>query len=88
MSDGYRTPTRLVSDDRLRPRCHGCGRLLAELATAPWIIRCDRCSLTNVGRVDGAVLLRCDAGHDVSGENAERVAVGRAHRTRCVTCEG
>jgi hypothetical protein len=29
------------------PRCWRCSRLLAELVTRPWSIRCGRCKATN-----------------------------------------
>jgi len=28
-------------------RCYRCGRLLAELVSRPWRIRCSRCKATN-----------------------------------------
>jgi phage FluMu protein Com len=31
----------------LEPRCKGCGKLLAEKVTRPWVIRCGRCKVTN-----------------------------------------
>jgi phage FluMu protein Com len=31
----------------LKPRCKGCGKLLAEKVTRPWEIRCVRCKVTN-----------------------------------------
>jgi phage FluMu protein Com len=30
-----------------RPRCWRCQRLLAELVTRPWAIRCGRCKALN-----------------------------------------
>jgi len=33
---------------RLRVRCAYCGRLIAEMVTAPWKIRCTRCKSINV----------------------------------------
>ena len=39
---------------RLKVRCANCGKLLAELVTAPWRIRCGRCKAQNVS-----------AGHEV-----------------------
>lgn len=32
---------------RTKVRCAGCGKLLAELVTAPWIIKCSRCKSDN-----------------------------------------
>lgn len=32
---------------RLHVRCAGCGKLLAEMVTSPWIIRCSRCKSDN-----------------------------------------
>jgi phage FluMu protein Com len=32
---------------RLSVRCAGCGKLLAEMVTAPWAIRCPRCKSEN-----------------------------------------
>ena len=48
-------PTTSVTD--VKPRCQGpskmgdehCGRLLAELVTRPWRIKCGRCGMLNQG---------------------------------------
>lgn len=61
MSDRYPTPVRekpdvppLVSDRQ--PRCQGtsrgraCHRMLAELVTRPWVIKCSRCGYVNVAQ--------------------------------------
>jgi phage FluMu protein Com len=32
---------------RTKVRCASCGRLLAEVVTAPWLIRCSRCKADN-----------------------------------------
>jgi hypothetical protein len=32
---------------RLQVRCAACGKLLAELLTSPWMIRCPRCKADN-----------------------------------------
>lgn len=32
---------------RLNVRCGSCGKLLAELLTSPWRIRCSRCKADN-----------------------------------------
>ena len=32
---------------RLRVRCGECGKLLAEMVTAPWLLRCPRCKQLN-----------------------------------------
>lgn len=31
----------------IQPRCDECGKLLAELVTRPWLIRCVRCKAEN-----------------------------------------
>ena len=31
----------------LRPRCGGCGKLLAIRVTRPWVIQCPRCKGIN-----------------------------------------
>jgi phage FluMu protein Com len=38
-------------------RCQACNRMLAELATAPWRIKCGRCGALNWATADGQ--LRC-----------------------------
>ena len=32
---------------RLQVRCASCGKLLAEMVTAPWLIACSRCKADN-----------------------------------------
>tara|TARA_R110001599_G_C11766669_1_gene610867 strand:+ start:118 stop:342 length:225 start_codon:yes stop_codon:yes gene_type:complete len=34
-------------ETRLKVRCGNCGKLLAELVTAPWRIACPRCKIAN-----------------------------------------
>jgi len=42
---------RLVAEGKRRTRtkvrCAGCGRLLAEMVTAPWRLKCPRCKAMN-----------------------------------------
>jgi hypothetical protein len=35
----------VIGDER--PRCEGCNKLLAELVTRPWTIKCVRCKTIN-----------------------------------------
>ena len=35
------------SPTRKKVRCARCNRLLAELVTAPWVLRCTRCKAVN-----------------------------------------
>ena len=39
---------------RVKVRCAGCGKLLAELVTAPWLIRCPRCKSDNRSAEDAS----------------------------------
>ena len=32
---------------RTKVRCANCGKLLAEMLTSPWLIRCSRCKVDN-----------------------------------------
>jgi len=36
----------------LEVRCHRCNRLLAEMVSRPWRIKCSRCKATNQAGVD------------------------------------
>jgi rRNA maturation endonuclease Nob1 len=42
-----RTRAEVDRATRHQVRCAGCGKLLAELVTAPWILRCPRCKAEN-----------------------------------------
>lgn len=50
MSDPY-AETQTVAEQnratRTNVRCAGCGKLLAEVVTAPWRIRCRGCKADN-----------------------------------------
>lgn len=50
MTDPYAELKRYREADRatrMRVRCANCSKLLAELVTAPWLIRCTRCKEIN-----------------------------------------
>ena len=36
-----------IRPTRIKVRCGRCARLLAEMATAPWRIKCSRCKAVN-----------------------------------------
>ena len=38
-----------------RVRCRGCGKVLAERLTAPWLIKCVRCKKYNAQLTSGAL---------------------------------